>query len=662
MSLRLPWIRFPYPVSLQLCRRERPFLFLAIIAAGSGFDVSDLQTRLLDEFYKTMAEVVIYSGQKRADIVHAIIIATLWTPPPKRLEDLRYSTNIHLATNMALDVTKVGPYEPPNTNHGQSSGAPTPSSLPAPQRPFFKEVQNLEDGAGEVEGWRTTLACYAGCAMLALLLRRPSVFRYNERVSQALSQLQESTVTTPSDHTVTIWIRLHRIAENLSDVKDAVPTGSNPDISTMKRLHAITFEARLHEWNESLTEVDKKSGRIDLNHLSIRQLISGIETLIIEYSFILLQTALFAITNNRQQYGVNFTNDEIKFQGMDIAWVAKSVTAAKRVLDTFLSIAPADIPEIPSVIFPRVIYSMMTLVKSAATINDLYDKDDTLSAINSSIRDKVRPGSVGLEDIQTVAIVEYCDRIIELLDKAGGPRPGRSVKVIGIITLLKRWSTNNIPSEELKVRSRAFRAFPDPYASKDVYRGSFEKMDSPSHDGNGPLAALYRAEATATTSSSTLPAAEHRSQFTATFNPINSNTTSKPGPAPVQGTLSIGTPPLQTTTSQDPLKDPINTRQSLTSYPFLPSVAPIEEPQYQAMQAQSSFAVNNELPFVPQPQPRDSYGNSSEFMEGIEGMEGIPPLNAQEQVQYGFLDALLGNAGGVPFALVNDTMASFGWM
>lgn len=234
-----------------MCREQRPFLFLAIIAVGAGSDSSDLQAILMDEFYKFMADLVIYRSQRRCDIVHAILICTLWTPPPDRLEDLRYSTNIHLAASIASDIIQVGPYE---------------VVLYPPQG---GKASHVNDAAGNIESWRISLACFAACSMVALTLGRPSVLRFSDKYEKSLGKLLNPDLHYPDNMRKNKvdgnWIRLHRIEEALAEAKDAIPseTGSgNPsDILTTKHLLATSFEGRLKEWRESLSEADTKSGK-----------------------------------------------------------------------------------------------------------------------------------------------------------------------------------------------------------------------------------------------------------------------------------------------------------------------------------------------------------------------------------------------------------------
>jgi hypothetical protein len=163
--------------------------------------------------------------------------------------------------------------------------------------------------------------------------------------------------------------------------------------------------------------------------------------LMMEYHFIMLQANLLGISDGRTSLDPPFTAD-ILSSHMAVAAIpafGKSVASAQAVLEIFISVPAAKISSLPSVVFPRVGQTVLILIKAASTIlkSSEQDSGNRMMLKDREIKDEIRH----------LAIVEYCDRIINQLRKSMGPKGGRAMKCAMVLSLLKRWFMKNILGE-----------------------------------------------------------------------------------------------------------------------------------------------------------------------------------------------------------------------
>lgn len=357
----------------------------------------------------------------------------------------------------------------------------------------------------------------------------------------------------------------------------------------------------------------------------------------IEYHFMQLQTALLAMTDKRHQLGFPFTTDKITIPSADITNVGKSVRASRAILDIFLKFQGSDIPTLPSMLFPRLIYSIITLVKVAKTMGVQFSKDGH--------------GEVVEEDVKNMKVLEYCDRLTDLLNRATGPRPGRSFKIIGLLSLLKRWyikSSLDGKDAATKQKGKKKTLSAQKKDPQPQIENHFNNAAEPDRD------VLQRSILLPQTPFNTV---NSLSPSSSSFKSISTPTTQEHNDSIHQHAYNL-LPPLP------------------ARYPNYPS--PLPHPQYSSnYQSGDSATVpaSNTYPGT------GIYPDAGKFMSpdtglysvtnpdnytldaSAIGMDGIPPLNAFEESQYEFLDVLLGHgSAGVPFGLVNDAIAGFGWM
>jgi hypothetical protein len=104
MCEHLPIVVFPPGTNADEVRKNKPVLFLAVLAVASGTIRPDLQPKLISEITRTLADRVIFRGEKSLELVQTIQVTTCFYQPPEKYEELNFNQLIHIAAVMALDL------------------------------------------------------------------------------------------------------------------------------------------------------------------------------------------------------------------------------------------------------------------------------------------------------------------------------------------------------------------------------------------------------------------------------------------------------------------------------------------------------------------------------------------------------------------------------
>lgn len=104
MCQRLPVVAFPPGVKAEDIRRTKPTLFHAIVAVASGTIRPELQSRIISDATRILADRIVYNGEKSMELVQTIQIMTVFYQPPEKYEELNFNQLIHIAAVMALDI------------------------------------------------------------------------------------------------------------------------------------------------------------------------------------------------------------------------------------------------------------------------------------------------------------------------------------------------------------------------------------------------------------------------------------------------------------------------------------------------------------------------------------------------------------------------------
>ena len=104
MCNNLPIVVFPPNTRPEEVRRTKPILFLAVVAVASGTIRPDLQSKLISQATRILAEKIVYRGEKSLELVQTIQVMTVFYQPPEKYEELNFNQLIHIAAVMALDI------------------------------------------------------------------------------------------------------------------------------------------------------------------------------------------------------------------------------------------------------------------------------------------------------------------------------------------------------------------------------------------------------------------------------------------------------------------------------------------------------------------------------------------------------------------------------
>ena len=104
VAVKMPMVVFRPGTTMEVVRRDKPTLFLAIIATAVGKFNKDAQLPLLTETYKVIADRVIVKGEKSLELIQAILVSAIWYMPPDNLDELKFYQLIHMAVVLAMDV------------------------------------------------------------------------------------------------------------------------------------------------------------------------------------------------------------------------------------------------------------------------------------------------------------------------------------------------------------------------------------------------------------------------------------------------------------------------------------------------------------------------------------------------------------------------------
>ncbi|KAL2036669.1 hypothetical protein N7G274_010619 [Stereocaulon virgatum] len=198
---------FPIDCTAAELRKDRPILFLAVLAASVEASDPILSLKLDQEIQELYAKKVAVQGRKSLELIQALCITILWTYPPQKFQELKFHQQIHMAATMALDI-----------GLGKRSRAPKYLNLdPAdigsdPAHITLAKTRSSETRT--LEGRRALLACYINCTSVSMSLRLPNMLRFTTWMSECVEVLETSPDAAPLDKRFAAWVKLQHIVED----------------------------------------------------------------------------------------------------------------------------------------------------------------------------------------------------------------------------------------------------------------------------------------------------------------------------------------------------------------------------------------------------------------------------------------------------------------
>jgi hypothetical protein len=239
MALHMPAVVFPPSTTSNEVRKNKPTLFLAILATASCMNYPQLQKPLTNEIMSIFAERIICNGEKSLELIQALHVSTLWYWPPDHFKELKFYQLIHIAAVMAIDIGMGRPAKASKKsvelfrNHGwRKNPYPDPETI---------------------EARRAWLTCYFLCCNASMGMRRPNLIRWSHFIADSVNVLEHSPEAAPSDITLCQWVRSQYIAERIAIEFSMDDPVANVSIADPKVQYALkSFETDLENWSNQV--------------------------------------------------------------------------------------------------------------------------------------------------------------------------------------------------------------------------------------------------------------------------------------------------------------------------------------------------------------------------------------------------------------------------
>jgi hypothetical protein len=197
----LPAVVFPCGYALSDLRKQKPILFLAVMAAGSN-ESPNLQRQLSKELMTIFADRIFMLGRKSLELVQALMVAVIWYWPPEHFEELKFYQLIHTAAVMGIEI-----------GLGRRSTSRRKDLDSAWREGNYKRLGSPENTTLECR--RTWLACYYLASNTAVALHRPNLIRWTTFMAESVDVLRASPDAAPTDKYFCHLVWTNKIAEEI---------------------------------------------------------------------------------------------------------------------------------------------------------------------------------------------------------------------------------------------------------------------------------------------------------------------------------------------------------------------------------------------------------------------------------------------------------------
>lgn len=240
MAPHMPAVVFPPGTPAAEVRKNKPTLFLAILAASCGMNYPGLQKALTKEVMSIFADRIICNGEKTLEIIQALHVSTLWYWPPEHFEELKFYQLIHIAAVMAIDIGMGR-----KNKSSKTKAAGLWRDHPWRRTPY--------PDPETIETRRAWLACYFLCCNASMGLRRPNLIRWGPFMDDCVEALENSPEAAPSDKVLCQWVRSQHIAEEIGTQFSMDDPVASVSIADQKVQFALKgFERDLEKWTNQI--------------------------------------------------------------------------------------------------------------------------------------------------------------------------------------------------------------------------------------------------------------------------------------------------------------------------------------------------------------------------------------------------------------------------
>ncbi|KAK6338684.1 hypothetical protein TWF696_009496 [Orbilia brochopaga] len=447
-----PAVTFPRGTTAADVRKQKPFLFLAILAAASSIFDADLSRLLNKEVMRGIADRVIISGEKNLEIIQVINIATLWYYPPDQFEELKFYQLTHIAAVMAIDCglnkpSRSGrlriPWIPGSGGGGGGGGPAVPNDctglhkiqqimmhVPMPsgekEKHFPRELQGWKrtwlPDPSTIESRRTFLTCYWMCSNLAMSLRRPNLLRYTEYIGECVDFIEKSPEATINDKIICQWVKLQRITEEVGIAFGYEDSVAKVNLAETRIQFALKgFERQLEEWEKNLPkELETKTVRLASHTLSLfmHEVALHGDHSVDDFRMPFMTEKLIAHPESVKPPPGGMS----QLTQTHINALFTCLSSAHSLLDRFLQLTVDEMRCLPVLFFARVAYSVVLLIKIFFSA----------SATNSEVGKVIDKPQLKLDS--------YFEKLLALLKAASADDKSKpAAKFYMILTMLNHW-------------------------------------------------------------------------------------------------------------------------------------------------------------------------------------------------------------------------------
>lgn len=230
MVLHLPAVVFPPGTTIPELRKNKPTLFLAVMAAATS-ESPALQKILQKELMTIFAEKVIITGEKNLEIVQSLLVAVIWYWPPEHFEELKFYQLVHIAAVMAIDIG-LGQKQPQRRGKFFTEGWRTNGNCATFRRSTPPDPTTIECR-------RTWLTCHFLAANTSMALHRPNLVRWSPFMTECVSILESSPDAAPTDKYFCHLVWTHRLAEEVGIQFSLEDPSSTVNVTDMRTQYAL---------------------------------------------------------------------------------------------------------------------------------------------------------------------------------------------------------------------------------------------------------------------------------------------------------------------------------------------------------------------------------------------------------------------------------------
>ncbi|CEJ55051.1 hypothetical protein PMG11_01329 [Penicillium brasilianum] len=396
MVPEMPMVAFPPGTTMGFVRRERPALFLAILAVAIGPFKNDIQLKLLDDVYRICAERVVVKGEKSLELVQAFIVLAIWYMPPDNLEELKFYQLVHFAVILAMDL---------GLNRRQGGEDRPFSRL---REVLLKKPLGSAFDINGPEAKRTWVGCYFMAVQVSTALRRTHLVRWQPYMDECLQTLENHPDALPSDRKIIWWAKLGQIIEESSTQLITNDPLSIITFADSKIRYAVKgFSNQLAQWRREIPE--------DAYSLTLAHTYHVINLFVHESAM---------SVDCRESCLPNSPNNDLPTSVLAplIDAISTCIHSIHQSLDIICSIEPERLICLPTVALARTSYPVVSLIK-------IYS---LLVASNTHIGQVI--------DMNSLKIEYYLEKVITHYRAAAARDGGRAASKFGnIIMMLRNW-------------------------------------------------------------------------------------------------------------------------------------------------------------------------------------------------------------------------------